>query len=357
MRLTRLLWSALLIGALIATISAFTAPGAAQRSDDPPPVVTPDDTLTLHQEDLGPATRDIAVDFDSAIRPALDAYLQRSGDLPGIATADAPFVSAIPTPIPPVYLPLITAPPPPPPRIVLPPEPTPVPPPPGADVTAVTWPEPSIRVGRGMTLTYEIRVYNDGKGDARSTTVVIPYNRNHILPIASRFDRSAGDWVSELTPTQLTVAFGRLGGGKMRSGFIDFKVNNTLAANTAIEMRSTFRWSDDDRGGDGRSNWAPVLVGGGNDTAPFVWLIVEPIRGTANTTRTFFSDRFVPGENVVTWLNTPRGVKPLDIASAADPSGRAWLTYRPSDLTPGTYQIVAHGTRSRLTGVVSFVVQ
>ena len=80
-------------------------------------------------------------------------------------------------------------------------------------------------------------------------------------------------------------------------------------------------------------------------------------RGSANETRTFFSDRFVPGEHVVTWLNTPRGVKPLDVASAADPSGRVWLSYRPSDLTPGTYQIVAHGTRSRLTGVASFVVR
>lgn len=355
MRLARFLWSALLIGALIATTPAFTAPGAAQHADDPPPVVTPDDTLTLQVEDLGPATRDIAVDFDAVIRPALDAYLQRIEDLPGIATADEPVVSAIPAPVPPIYLPLIVGPPPP--LIVLPPEPTPVPPPPGADVTAVTWPEPSIRVGRGMTLTYEIRVYNDGKGDANSTTVVIPYNRNHILPVASRFDHGAGDWVSQLTPTQLTVAFGRLGSGKMRSGFIDFKVNPTLATNTAIETRSTFQWSDEDRGGSGRGNWAPVLVGGGNDTAPFVWLIVEPVGGSANTPRTFFSDRFVPGENVVTWLNTPRGVKPLDVAAAADPSGRVWLTYRPSDLTPGTYQIVAHGTRSRLTGVASFVVQ
>jgi len=34
-----------------------------------------------------------------------------------------------------------------------------------------------------------------------------------------------------------------------------------------------------------------------------------------------------------------------------------WLSYRPSDLTPGTYQIVAHGTRSRLSGVASFVVR
>ncbi|MCS6841326.1 MAG: hypothetical protein NZ699_08815 [Roseiflexus sp.] len=354
MRRTRLLWSALLIGALIVTILPFTAPGAAQHIDDLPPVVTPDNMLTLHEEDLGPATRDIVVDFDAAIRPALDAYLQRFGDLPGIATADAPFVSAIPTPIPPVYLPLIVGPPP---RIMLPPEPTPAPPPPGADVTAVIWPEPSIRVGRGMTLTYEIRVYNDGTGDARSTTVVVPYNRNHILPIASRFDRGAGDWVSELTPTQLTVTFGRLGGSKMRSGFIDFRVNTSLATNTVIETRSTFRWSDEDRGGSGRSNWAPVLVGGGNDTTPFVWLIVEPVRGATSATRTFFSDRFVPGENVVTWLNTPRGVRPLDVAATADPSGRVWLTYRPSDLTQGTYQIVAHGTRSRLTGVASFVVQ
>jgi hypothetical protein len=350
----RLFWSAALIVALMAALLPFTAPRAAQSADDPTPVVTPGDMPVFLQEDLGPATRDIGDDVDAVIQAALVAYLQRTGDLPALAAPDALAVSAIPSPIPPVYLPLILSPPM---QAVLPPQPTPVPPPPGADVTAVTWPEPSIRVGRGMTLTYEIRVYNDGEGDASSTTVVFPYNRNHILPIASRFDRSAGDWVSELTPTQLTITFGRLGGGKMRSGFIDFKVNDRLTDTTVIDVRSSFRWSDEDRGGNGRGNWAPVLVGGGNDTAPFVWLIVEPVRGSANETRTFFSDRFVPGENVVTWLNTPRGVKPLDVASAVDPSGRVWLSYRPSDLTPGTYQIVAHGTRSRLTGVASFVVR
>lgn len=284
----RFFWSAMLIVALTATLPALIAVRAAQPTGDPTPVATPGDMPAFREEDLGPATRAIVDDVDAVIQEALAAYLQRTGDLPALAVLDALAVSTIPSPVPPVYLPLVISPPV---QAVLPPQPTPVPPPPGADVTVVTWPEPSIRVGRGMILTYEIRVYNDGEGDAGSTTVVFPYNRNHILPIAGRFDRRAGDWVSELTPTQLTITFGRLGSSKMRSGFVDFKVNDRLTDATAIDVRSTFRWSDEDRSGNGRGNWAPVLVGGGNDTAPFVWLIVEPVQGSVNETRTFFSDR------------------------------------------------------------------
>ncbi|MBO9324355.1 MAG: hypothetical protein J7463_02630, partial [Roseiflexus sp.] len=128
----RLLWSAALIVALVAALPPFTAPRAAQSADDPTPVATPGDMPVFLQEDLGPATRDIGDDVDAVIQAALVAYLQRTSDLLVLAAPDALAVSAIPSPIPPVYLPLIMSLPM---QVVLPPQPTPVPPPPGADVT------------------------------------------------------------------------------------------------------------------------------------------------------------------------------------------------------------------------------
>jgi len=146
----RPLWSAALIVALVAALVPFTAQRAVQSADDPTPVATPGRYARILQETSDRQPADIGDDVDAVIQAALVAYLQRSGDLPALAAPDALAVSAIPSPIPPVYLPLIMSPPM---QAVLPQQPTPVPPPPGADVTAVTWPEPSIRVGRGMTLT------------------------------------------------------------------------------------------------------------------------------------------------------------------------------------------------------------
>ncbi len=357
-RFKELLLAALLVVTLL-VISSFATVSATKQTDEPPvaPTTASSDELpSMFEEDLGPATRDIPADTDAIIRAALAAFSHRAAAIPAVTVADAAPGNTIPPAAQPVYLPLVLGPPPLP--VVVPPGATPAPePPPPASVTAVLWPEPSIRAGRGATIAYEFRVYNDGRGDAGRTTITLPYNRNHVLPIGSRLDRSEGDWVSELTSSRLTVTFGKLGNGKMRSGIVYFQVNSGLPDNTVIDMRPEFTWSDERSGGSGRGNWAPVLVGGGNDTAAFVWLIVDPASAPASVSRTFFSDRFVPGEHVVTWLNTPGGVVGLPVANAADPSGRVWLTYRPDGLARGTYQLVAHGTRSRLTGVVSFVVR
>ncbi|MGQ9548399.1 MAG: hypothetical protein ACUVSY_07475 [Roseiflexus sp.] len=73
---------------------------------------------------------------------------------------------------------------------------------------------------------------NDGRGEAGGITVVCPHNRDHILPIADRFDRRTGDRMSGATPNRPTITFGRLGGSKMRGGFVDFKVNDRLTGAT-----------------------------------------------------------------------------------------------------------------------------
>jgi hypothetical protein len=234
---------------------------------------------------------------------------------------------------------------------------TPTPPAKGADITVVAWADPSLRVARGGTLAYELRVYNDGEGGAKSARVTLPFDPALMTLVGSRLDRGAGDWVSEVRSNAVVVTFGRLGDEEMRSGFVYFRVGSFLADNTVLSTRPAYSWSDD-RGTHERSGpWAPVLVGGGNDSAAYVWTIVQPVTGLPSELRTFYSNRFAPGETVTTWLNAPRGVVSLDLRETVDEQGQVWLEYRPSLLAPGSYQMVVYGNKSRLAGVVTFVVR
>lgn len=124
---------------------------------------------------------------------------------------------------------------------------------------------------------------------------------------------------------------------------------------TILDMRATSRYNGDG-GRDVRSNWAPLLVGGGNASAPWVWTAISPSSGNAATTFRVQSNRFIPGEEVVTWLNTPSGTKGLDLKGTADALGNIVLNFKDSKLAPGNYQIVLYGRQSDLTGVASFTI-
>jgi hypothetical protein len=234
------------------------------------------------------------------------------------------------------------------------PTPTPQPGKP-ADVTVTIWPSPSIIVVREGALAYELRVKNCGAAAAHSTNVTLPYRRAQLVVIDSRFS-DPRDWVSALTDDHLDVTFGPLAAGEQRTGTIVFRVGERLPDRTVISMRASYAWSDARDGGAWRSNWAPVLLGSGNESAPWVWLAVDPLGGFVGTTYHFFTDRFIPSEQISTWLNTPDGVKPLDVRGVADPMGRVWIDFRSSELRPGSYQLVLYGGRSNLTAVATFIV-
>ena len=359
-----------IIALLLALLLVPAAP-AARAQDNPKPTpaaaepsataAVPSEAGEFFVEDLGPAT--LPIDSTAPITDTILAALADYRAAEKAATLDTiedVFGSTVPdrpkAVEPRIYLPLLAG------RPAEaqpgPVEPGPVEPrPKSANVTAVVWPSPSIRVARDGTLAYEIRLYNDGEGSARSTRVTMPYDRTMLTPIGSRLDQGAGDWVSELRPDAVVVTFGELGAKKMRTGWVYFRVASYLADNTVLSMRPTFQWSDA-RGTTSRtSNWAPVLVGGGNDNADWVWVTADRLSGPAGTTFTFFSDRFIPGEGVHLWLNTPTGVAPLDRREIADLFGRVWVDFSSAGLAPGSYQIVLYGARSQLTGVQTFIVQ
>jgi hypothetical protein len=365
-----------LLGSLAALIIALTLlgpaarPATAQETTEPTPAAEPvpaptqpSGAVELFTEDLGPATvaiSDTAAISDTILGPLGDYLNREKSGVLDTALAD---VYGDDVPARPkagdyaVYLPMLGGRP-------LQSQPGPVDPgpgpvdpqPKGANITVAVWPSPSIRVARDGSLAYEIRVYNDGEGSADSTRVTLPFDRNLVTVTGSRLDRGAGDWVSEVRSDAVVVTFGELGDKKMRTGWVYFRVNAFLADNTVLSMRPAYRWSDE-RGTTSRTgNWAPVLVGGGNDGGAYAWTIVQPVSGWPGELRTFYSNRFAPGEVVTAWLNTPNGVVALDIRETADEQGQVWVDYRPSRLAAGSYQMVIYGNRSRLTGVASFVV-
>jgi hypothetical protein len=161
-----------------------------------------------------------------------------------------------------------------------------------------------------------------------------------------------------VTDQEVEVTFGPLDGKAGRSGQVVFEVATTLANATILDMRPSYSWWDEQgEVGPARTNWAPVLIGDGPASAPWVWTEVTPTTGAAGTTHTFLSNRFAPNEGIYTWLNTPSGVKALDLRGTADGQGSVRLVFSSAGLSPGSYQLVLYGARSQLTGVATFIVR
>lgn len=296
----------------------------------------------------------------AAVEAALAAYLadNRAGlDAPGLPELSAEAQAAALTRI---YLPLVqrSAGPNQGPGQIPPPTPTPEPPVKTANVVVAIWPKPSIIVGRGAWLEYEIRLRNTGEGTATQTEVVFPYNRQQVTLSHTSLDSRAGDWMRAIGDNSYTVSFGSLGPGAERIGRVFLRVGENLPNQSLLDVRARYSWQDQGSGGSRNANWTPVLVGSGPADAPYFWMSVTPTQGAAGTLHRFFSNRLLPGEGVSTWLNVPGGgVRALDLRGVADSQGMVTLDYRSSGLTPGVYQLVLYGQSSRLTGVVSFVVQ
>lgn len=364
---TRRLLVATLLLALLALLGAQPGFAGAQLPPDPPlvPNSEPEEGAYAGLAGALAATmtmtgtvQAIAEEFNQLPQPALppDGALLRLDDaLAAGLNVIAPGASTR------VYLPMVlssrqpAAAPEPAPTPSPTPSPTPEPAAP-ADVAVAIWATPSVHVARNGVLAYEIRLSNEGRGLATGVQVVMPYNRQQFTLTHTRLAASKGDWVSAIGADRITVNFGRLNPGEQRTGTLYLRVANNLPDNTMISVRNSFTWSDERNGGQGQTNWAPVLVRGGNVDSPWVWLEVNPLSGRAGTVHTFFTDRFIPGEAVTTWLNTPSGVRALELRGVADSSGRVRLSLVSAGLAEGNYSLVVYGTRSKLTAVAAFVV-
>lgn len=335
---------ALLLLALSAEQSAAFKP--AQNTSATPTTSTTAIPITDDNAILAPFPPGGTAIMTTTVQAVLDTYLQITKEQAGVS---GPLAVANTARL--VYMPIVYK------AQAILPTPTPIPQPsPSADMAVTIWPSPSIIVMRGGTLAYELRLKNYGRGDASSVVVTLPYNRNLLGVIGSRFNDSH-DWVSSITDEKVEVTFGPVESDEYRTATIYFRVSDSQPDLTVISMRAGYSWDDARDGGTWQSNWAPVLIGAGNASATWVWLAVDPLSGASGTTFHFFTDRYIPGEGIITWLNTPTGVKPLDLRGVADPMGRVWLDFSSSGLQPGSYQLVLYGARSNLTAVATFTVR
>jgi hypothetical protein len=225
-------------------------------------------------------------------------------------------------------------------------------------VVVVIWATPSVQVARGDLLTYQIQVKNFNRSAKDNVRVYIPYDSSQLTIVGAEFE-DADDWVSELSPVHVLVTFPKLGGGETRTASLQARVANDLPDGTVITTWPSYSWANSETTDDPRSsNAMPVVVGPTSETSPFVWTGVQPQRGPVGMTFGFFSDRFLPYEEVMASLAVPGDVTAdQDLSVQADPQGRVWISFWSGKLQPGTYDMLLEGEWSNLQGKATFTVE
>jgi hypothetical protein len=229
-----------------------------------------------------------------------------------------------------------------------------------ADVDVTFHPVPSINVARGATLAYKLRIENRGEGTMAYARVYMPYNRE-LLTLTNAEFQDEDDYVFSIDEF-ITVHFDLVGQESERFAVLYFQVADYLPNGTVINMLAGFDW-EDQHGNyelDRQTNSAPVVVQDQNLTSDFVWMVADPVQAPAGNKFTFFSDRFLPGEDVVPTVRTLDGTEqPVmgDNSQEADANGRVHIHLSSADFAPGTYKVYLKGEHSDLQAVADIVVQ
>lgn len=244
---------------------------------------------------------------------------------------------------------------------------------------------PNIWVQRGGTLTYKVRIKNIGGETAANAPVYMPYNPAQLTIVSNELD--TGTVVNDTGAHYVSIIAYHVKPGEERAVTLHAQVADDVPDGTVLPAYLHYHQRGKDLttnstdaeileplsgnanatiapasyGNDGMihtSNVVPVLVGAVNSTSPLVWMQVVPEYGTSGTIYHFFSDRFVPGECVAIWLNTPSGVvQGLDDMYKVNKEGHVQISIESNKYTPGVYQLVALGKSSNLQAAATFVIE
>lgn len=221
-----------------------------------------------------------------------------------------------------------------------------------ANVQLALRPVPLQQVQRGTILSVEFRLSNVDQVSASSTLINLSYSSR--LTIFTETALDPGDEQVSFDDTRVTVRVNNVAPGTTRTGRINFFVRRDAPIGDRIPLYATFQCP----AGACRTGLVQVEIirNEGEGTGGVFNLSVSPDRGPPGTAHVFTGDFFLPGEEIVTWLNTETGVLPLDITTTADGAGRIRIVFGTGALAPGFYSFVAHGERSDITGVAAFIV-
>jgi hypothetical protein len=219
---------------------------------------------------------------------------------------------------------------------------------------------PSITVAPGEVLAYKFTLRNRGDSDLAYARTVLPFDPALVTPISTTFS-SELDYVEKIENNTMVIHFGGVSSNSARISVIYMRVNPAAPHGAVITGLAGYDWEDKDGNYafNYRSSAAPVKVAAENLTNPTAWVAVDPGQAPAGTEFGFFSDRFVPKEEVQPALKYPDGSEErLSRGSRAlvNDAGRVWLRYDSSGLAPGTYEYILRGLRSEMVGSVPFVV-
>jgi hypothetical protein len=227
-----------------------------------------------------------------------------------------------------------------------------------ATISIILEPEPSIQVEPGGIIAYKVSARNTGESFASLVRAWIDYDPTMLTIIDTTFERD-GDWISKKSPGYIRLEFNGVGEDKTHWAIIHAQVAETVPSGTVINMWAGYEWKEEGiYAQENSSNAAPVLVGETNLTSSWVWMTVEPFQAAQGKMFSFYSDRFVPGEDVKVWLQTWGDVdRKRSLDTDADGHGRLWIHLPSEELAPGFHQIIIEGTRSELVAGQVFLVK
>jgi hypothetical protein len=228
----------------------------------------------------------------------------------------------------------------------------PPPPPPAPRVAA--WLEVPSAVEVDDLLEVVVNVRNNiGGSAAENVTIIMPYSGKQYRLIDARFN-DGRDWIRENNyPGDLTIQFGRVAPGDQRSGRLFFELNRDttnggLAVGNSTRVRGRFSPGAALCGADFcQMNDVRVdVVAEGSNEDDDGSNEIGLGSGAAGTEFRFTATGYIPGEQIVTWLNSSTGTRPSELTQQADSAGNAYFRFTTFGLTADYYSLVAHGQYS-----------
>jgi hypothetical protein len=233
----------------------------------------------------------------------------------------------------------------------------------------------------GASFTDAITVTNVGQNSARDVQISVPFDSSAVQLLGVQFNQP-GVWVTSVAPNEFQAHLGGIGGNgqdvQMSVSFAELSGN---APTSALPSSIGYRYSDNGQTHSGTINTELLPAQAVAVAQPASASMTVTTGGTLPINSAIFA----PDEAVALWYNTPDGqALPLYIRSgqittehqhkeqlangttreqnngaylSADAQGALAAPFSTSGVEPGLYTLVAHGTSSSATAVISFQVQ